>query len=162
MEFPVTKQRRSYQQEKYEDIPTIIYDHKAQILSADVLKSSSFTQGNFYLLASIDVTGTILVRNLTLGQDFEKVITTIKIPVNILYPKVGADNDNEDDDPADMMDLEYPIFKKNTVKLLYTQDKFMFEQPHDPPDLLLMQCEKEEVYGIRVSNHSCVKIPIAK
>ena len=71
----------------------------------------------------------------------ENVIRRIVIPVNLIYPKSVDDQDNDDD--GDAMDSEFSLFKQNTIKLLFTQDKFMFEKPHDPPDLLLMQCETD-------------------
>ena len=36
----------------------------------------------------------------------------------------------------------------------------MFEKPHDPPDLLLMHCETDKMYGIRVVSQSHVEINI--
>jgi len=105
------------QKKQYEDYPTTIFDHEAQILSADVLKSSSWTDGSFHLFASIDVTGKILIRNLYQADKIENVIRKIVIPINLIYPKSG-DQDNDDDD--DGMDSEYSLFKRNTIKLLFT------------------------------------------
>ena len=105
------------------------------------MKSSSWTDGSLHLFASIDVTGTILIRNLYQWDKIENVIRKIVIPMNIIFPKSGGteqDQQVDDGDEADLMDLEYSLFKKNTIKLLFTQDKFMFEKPHDPPDLLLL------------------------
>lgn len=58
------------------------------------------------------------------------------------------------------MDLEFRKFKKNTVKLLFTQDRFMFGTSPQF-DLLLLQCETETFHGITIKNSTACKcVPI--
>lgn len=48
---------------QYEDNPITLFDHEAQILTADVLKSSSWKKGELNYLASLDVEGTIFIHD---------------------------------------------------------------------------------------------------
>ena len=179
MQNPVLSHKKHY-----EDNPVIIFDHEAQILSADVLKSSSLQKENVHLLASVDVTGTILIRNLFDVNKIETIIRRIKIPIDLIYPSnpEGSSLENYDGfnanqtshpnslyqtggfyDPSSLL-TQSSIFKKNPIKLLFTQDKFMFEAPeYNPPDLLLLQCEHPtKLYGIRVNPQAYVNIDIEK
>ena len=64
----------------YEDDPLILYDHDDEVLCADIRASDS-------LLASMDIQGTVLIRNL---NDPETILSTItSIPKEVVdYARV--------------------------------------------------------------------------
>jgi hypothetical protein len=68
----------------FEDIPVTIFDHKTELLSADILrleKPSSKPQMT-QLLASVDIEGNIYIRSLKVFKesDIEQVLIHIRIP----------------------------------------------------------------------------------
>ena len=54
----------------YEDDPIIIYDHEDEIVAADIRQSDS-------LLATMDIQGTVLIRNISRDGDHDNVLYTI-------------------------------------------------------------------------------------
>jgi len=144
LKYPVVNEKHSY-----EDYPLTIFDHEAQILSADVLK----TEQKHHLLASIDVSGTIYIRNIKglRDIDIETVMYKFEVPINQLFPSSGDDNLDEEDD-EEYQERENSIFKKNSVKLVFSQDRFLFRSPQCPPDMLLLQCEKNKIYSVYIND----------
>ena len=82
-------------QQYYEDDPATLYDHDDEVISADIRPMDS-------LLATMDISGTILIRSIQTLQDAENVLYTInslpkeiKEMAKVLFNKERAGDEAE-------------------------------------------------------------------